>query len=83
MGEKRKESVSSHCFHNKEQNVAILLWGQRRIGKTSFVLRLKEYAAGAFLPIYIDLQGLKDASTAMFLHLINGQDFPGTQGKRC
>lgn len=55
-------------LHNKTQNVAILLWGQRRIGKTSFVLRLKEHAAGLFLPIYIDLQGLKDASTAMFLH---------------
>jgi GTP diphosphokinase / guanosine-3',5'-bis(diphosphate) 3'-diphosphatase len=55
-------------LRNKTQNVAILLWGQRRIGKTSFVLRLKEQAAGMFLPIYIDLQGLKDASTAMFLH---------------
>jgi GTP diphosphokinase / guanosine-3',5'-bis(diphosphate) 3'-diphosphatase len=55
-------------LRNKTQNVAILLWGQRRIGKTSFVLRLKEQAAGIYLPIYIDLQGLKDASTAMFLH---------------
>jgi len=57
-------------LHNKAQNVTILLWGQRRIGKTSFVLRLKEHAAGVFLPIYIDLQGLKDASTVMFLHLL-------------
>ena len=55
-------------LRNETQNVAILLWGQRRIGKTSFVLRLKEQAAGMFLPIYIDLQGLKDASTVMFLH---------------
>lgn len=55
-------------LHNKAQNSAILLWGQRRIGKTSFVLRLTEQAVGIFLPIYIDLQGLKDASTAMFLH---------------
>ena len=55
-------------LRNKTQNTAILLWGQRRIGKTSFVLRLKEQAAGIFLPIYIDLQGLKDASTGMFLH---------------
>lgn len=57
-------------LHKKEQNVTILLWGQRRIGKTSFVLRLKESVAGVFLPIYIDLQGLKDASTTMFLHLL-------------
>ena len=57
-------------LHKKEQNVTILLWGQRRIGKTSFVLRLKENVAGVFLPIYIDLQGLKDASTTMFLHLL-------------
>jgi len=55
-------------LRNKAQNAAILLWGQRRIGKTSFVLRLKEQAADIFLPIYIDLQGLKDASTAMLLH---------------
>ncbi len=55
-------------LRNKTQNVAILLWGQRRIGKTSFVLSLKEQAAGVFLSIYIDLQGVKDASTAMFIH---------------
>ena len=55
-------------LRNKTQNVTILLWGQRRIGKTSFALRLKEHAADIFLPIYIDLQGLKDASTGMFLH---------------
>src|SRR5205085_8510540 len=65
--EVEKERVVG-MLRNKTQNVAILLWGQRRIGKTSFVLRLKEQAAGIFLPIYIDLQGLKDASTAMFLH---------------
>ena len=65
--EVEKERVVG-LLRNKTQNVAILLWGQRRIGKTSFVLRLKEQAADIFLPIYIDLQGLKDASTTMFLH---------------
>ncbi len=67
--EEERERVLAF-LHKKEQNVAILLWGQRRIGKTSFVLRLKESVAGVFLPIYIDLQGLKDASTIMFLHLL-------------
>jgi hypothetical protein len=49
-------------------SAAVLLWGQRRIGKTSFVLRLRELLSGAFLPVYMDLQGLKDASTTLFLH---------------
>lgn len=65
--EVEKERVVG-LLRNKTQNVAIMLWGQRRIGKTSFVLRLREQAADIFLPIYIDLQGLKDASTTMFLH---------------
>jgi len=55
-------------LHDQSQNTTILLWGQRRIGKTSFVLRLKEQSQGDFLPVYIDMQGLKDSSTTQFLH---------------
>lgn len=58
----------SALLREQTQNTAILLWGQKRIGKTSLILRLKELAQGDFLPIYIDMQGLKDASTTQFLH---------------
>ena len=54
------------CDHS--QSSAILLWGQKRIGKTSFVLHLQEQAQGNYLPIYIDLQGKKDGSTTQFLY---------------
>ena len=53
---------------DQEQNHAILLWGQRRIGKTSLLLRLQEQAQGRFLPVYIDLQAVKDGSNTQFLH---------------
>lgn len=58
----------SALLRDQSHNTAILLWGQRRIGKTSFVLRLREYSQGAFLPIYLDVQGLRDSSTTQFLH---------------
>ena len=64
-----RERILSLLDH-QGANTAILIWGQRRIGKTSFVLRLKEQAAGKFLSVYLDLQGLKDASTTQFLYRI-------------
>lgn len=50
------------------QSSAILLWGQKRIGKTSFLLHLQEQAHGNYLPIYLDLQGKQDSSTTQFLY---------------
>jgi len=50
------------------QNTTILLWGQKRIGKTSLVLRLREQLPEDFLPVYIDMQGLRESSTHQFLH---------------
>jgi GTP diphosphokinase / guanosine-3',5'-bis(diphosphate) 3'-diphosphatase len=58
----------ANMLRSSSESTAILLWGQKRIGKTSFVLRLKEQAQGDFLPVYIDMQGLKDSSTTQFLH---------------
>ena len=55
-------------LHDQALNRTILVWGQRRIGKTSFVLRLKDQAQGGYLPVYIDMQGLKDSSTTQFLY---------------
>ncbi len=50
------------------QNHAILLWGQKRIGKTSLVIHLQEQGRGKFLPVYIDMEGLKEGSTSQFLY---------------
>jgi guanosine-3',5'-bis(diphosphate) 3'-pyrophosphohydrolase len=48
---------------------AVLLWGPRRIGKTSLLLQFKENVIGGddFLPVFIDLQRLSGRSTTMFL----------------
>ncbi len=55
-------------LREQSQSSAILLWGQKRIGKTSFVLHLQEQAHGNYLPVYLDLQGKKDGSTTQFLY---------------
>jgi hypothetical protein len=46
----------------------ILLWGQRRIGKTSLMLHLRERLQGDLLPIYIDVQGMEHINTGRFLY---------------
>lgn len=53
---------------DRTQNHAILLWGQKRIGKTSLVVRLQEQAQGRFLPAYLDMQAVKDGTSTQFLH---------------
>lgn len=55
-------------LHERSQSSAILLWGQKRIGKTSFVLHLQKEARGNYLPVYLDLQGKQDSSTTHFLY---------------
>lgn len=48
---------------------AVLLWGPRRIGKTSLLLQFKQNVIGGddFLPVFIDLQRLSGRSTTVFL----------------
>jgi GTP diphosphokinase / guanosine-3',5'-bis(diphosphate) 3'-diphosphatase len=58
----------SSLIADQDQSTAILLWGQKRIGKTSLLLRLKAQAQGDYLPIYIDMQGIRDVSTIQFLY---------------
>ena len=53
---------------DQSQNHAILLWGQKRIGKTSLVVRLQEQAQGRFLPVYLDMQAVKEGTSTQFLH---------------
>ena len=55
---------------DSSQNHAVLLWGQKRIGKTSLIVRLHEQAQGRFLPVYIDMQAVKDGTSTQFLHLL-------------
>lgn len=50
---------------------ALLLWGPRRIGKTSLLLRFKEYLGGVdYLVAFVDMQRLSHSSTLAFLHAI-------------
>jgi len=58
----------STLLHDRSQNTAILLWGQKRIGKSSLLLHLEEQSRGEFLPIFVDVQGMRDGSTTQFLH---------------
>jgi len=61
------ERITSYLC-DQTQNHAILVWGQKRIGKTSLVVRLQEEARGRFLPVYIDMQAMKDGTNTQFLH---------------
>jgi guanosine-3',5'-bis(diphosphate) 3'-pyrophosphohydrolase len=67
-GRKAEFQRISALLHHPAQNTTILLWGQKRIGKTSLMLHLQEQLRTDLLPVYIDVQGLTDGSTAQFLH---------------
>lgn len=71
----RKVECQRICdlLYNAAQNTTILLWGQRRIGKTSLMLHLREQLRKDLLPVYIDVQGLTESSTAQFLHRFMSQ----------
>jgi GTP pyrophosphokinase len=50
---------------------AILLWGPRRIGKTSLLRQLEQILTGGiYLPVFIDMQSLSGQDTAVFLHTV-------------
>jgi hypothetical protein len=48
--------------------VTIVLYGQRRIGKTSILLHLAEHLSHNLLPIYLNLQRIQVETTAGLLH---------------
>jgi len=52
--EKNIERIQAYL--EKDQNIPILLWGQRRIGKTSLAHQLKASLPKKFVPFYIDMQ---------------------------
>jgi hypothetical protein len=50
-------------------DVAIVLYGQRRTGKTSILFRLEEGKLGPnFIPVYIDIQAVPTGNDEEFLH---------------
>ncbi len=57
-------------LQDKSQSATILLWGQKRIGKSSLLLSLNERFRGSFLPVFIDVQSLQEASVTQFLYHI-------------
>lgn len=50
---------------------AILLWGPRRIGKTSLLRQLEHILSGSiYLPVFVDMQSISGQDTAVLLHTI-------------
>ncbi len=45
-------------YLESDKNIPILLWGQRRIGKTSFAYKLKERLPDKFTPLYVNMQAV-------------------------
>ena len=61
-------------LRNPEAN-AIVLYGQRRIGKTSILFELEQQLAesGEYLPVYFDLHDKSDLSLSEILYRLAGQ----------
>ncbi|HMY70604.1 MAG TPA: hypothetical protein PLQ88_02135 [Blastocatellia bacterium] len=53
-----------------QTGVGLVIWGQRRIGKTSILLHLRERLPHDLLPVYLNLQMLMANTTGGFLHAI-------------
>jgi len=63
------------ALFNDPQANAIVLYGQRRIGKTSILLELEQQLAesGAYLPVYFDLHDKSDLSLSEILYRLAEQ----------
>ncbi len=53
-----------------QSSVGLVIWGQRRIGKTSILLHLRERLPHDLLPVYLNLQMLMANTTGGFLHAV-------------
>ena len=58
----------SELLQDRSQSSTILLWGQKRIGKSSLLLSLNERFRGSLVPVFIDVQSLHEVSTTQFLY---------------
>jgi outer membrane protein assembly factor BamB len=58
-GRKKDLQILSASLGSTSANRVVLLWGQRRMGKTSLIYQLvKKLAIGRYAPVFIDLQAL-------------------------
>jgi GTP pyrophosphokinase len=69
-GREHEQRVIINHLSNPHQNTAILLWGQRRIGKTSLLYHLSDALRDAFILVLVDMEGLQEASTTEFLYAL-------------
>ncbi len=53
-----------------QTGVGVVIWGQRRIGKTSMLLHLPGHLSHDLLPVYLNLQMLMANTTGGFLHAV-------------
>lgn len=64
------QSIFDNLVGKYQQNI-LVLHGQRRIGKTSTLLQLRfDRLKPPFYPVFLDMQGLADVGTYLFLHRI-------------
>jgi GTP pyrophosphokinase len=86
FGRKRELLELVNNLRDVRPGEAVLLWGPRRIGKTSLLLEFKQTVVGGddFLPVFVDLQRLSGRSTTMFLHdiareIVKALDMPSVK----
>lgn len=66
-GRETERQLIEGLLHDQSQNTTIVLWGQKRIGKSSLLLELKHRSQEDFLPVFIDVQGVSDMPMTNFL----------------
>ncbi len=54
----------------KHQDNILVLYGQRRTGKTSILYQLRHHLNQRFIPVLIDMQGILDEGLSAFLYTI-------------
>lgn len=61
----------ANYLHDPTPGKAILLWGPRRIGKTSLLHQLENILTGSvYLPVFVDMQSISGQDTAVFLYTV-------------
>ncbi len=66
---------------NLSKGLGVVIWGQRRIGKSSILLHLRERLPHSLLPVYLNLQLLMANTTGGFLRAVGGEAVKQLQGK--
>ena len=66
-GREAECQLIEELLHDQSQNAAIVLWGQKRIGKSSLLLHIRHQSYKDFLPVFVDVQGMSDMPMVNFL----------------